>query len=164
MQARESIFTVIEKFKLNWPDCGERLNPYFLKMYRIHELLQAQIENYLAGLGLQKADFSLMTALRRSEHPYVLSPTELSQSMVFSSGGLTKVIMRLDQKGYIKRLDNPDDKRSRLVALTEIGKHIVEETMSEVQKMEQNSCPLTEQECDQLVALLDKLLHKLERE
>lgn len=161
-QQRETIESVINKFEQNWPVVAEQLNGFFLKMHRVDECIQEEIEDHLHKLGLQKADFSLLSALRRSAPPYQLTPTELTESMVFSSGGLTKVLLRMEAREYIKRQKNTEDKRSRLVRLTNKGKDLVEKTMLEIQQLERNLCPLNSQEVSQLENLMNKILERVE--
>ena len=50
---------------------------------------------------------------------------------------MTKVLKKLDAKGFIKRLDNKEDKRSKLVRLTKRGKEIVEKSLSDVITLEE---------------------------
>jgi len=61
----------------------------------------------------------------------------LYEKLFFSSGGMTKVLKKLDAKGFIKRLDNKEDKRSKLVRLTKRGKEIVEKSLSDVITLEE---------------------------
>ncbi len=54
-----------------------------------------------------------------------LSPTELYDATVFSSGGMTKVLKKLQERGYIVRKPMQNDKRSNLVCITALGKELV---------------------------------------
>lgn len=55
----------------------------------------------------------------------ILSPTELYSAMIFSSGGMTKILKKLECLGYISRVSNPNDKRSNLVKLEQKGEKIL---------------------------------------
>jgi DNA-binding MarR family transcriptional regulator len=63
---------------------------------------------------------------------FTLSPTKLYERLLFSSGGMTKVLKKLEDKNFIKRIDNSDDKRSKLVQLTNEGSLILEKTLKAV--------------------------------
>lgn len=63
---------------------------------------------------------------------YTLSPTELYGRLLFSSGGMTKVLKKLEDKGYIIRVENKEDKRSKLVKLTSLGREIVDNALKDV--------------------------------
>jgi len=61
--------------------------------------------------------------------------------------------------GLIERIDNPEDKRSKLVKLTERGKVLIDEIIQKLHNHEQEAISvLTEQEQHQLNELLTKLL------
>ena len=143
----------------NWPECVDASSLTLLKVTRLQELFKIEIDACVAHYQLQHADFSVLATLRRSAKPYCLSPTDLYKSMFFSSGGLTKVLTRLVQAGLIERLENPQDKRSKLVKLNEQGKQLVEKIMPELHKKDKALLKgLTQQEQVQLQALLQKTL------
>lgn len=54
-----------------------------------------------------------------------MSPTELYEATIFSSGGMTKVLKKLQDKGLIKRLPSEKNKRSMLVYITPDGEQLV---------------------------------------
>jgi len=79
--------------------------------------------------------------------------------MFFSSGGLTKVLGRLVDAGLINRVDNPEDKRSKLVKLNKQGKKLVEKMMPQLHQQGKNLLQgLSEDETLQLETLLQKVL------
>lgn len=56
---------------------------------------------------------------------YVLSPTKLSERLLFSSSSLSKLLKRLEKLNYLVRIPNKEDKRSNLVQLTKCGEEIL---------------------------------------
>ena len=148
----------------NWPECAITMSPTLLKMVRIQEMFKQQIESCVEANQLQHADFSVLATLRRSPAPYCLSPTVLYQSMLFSSGGLTKVLGRLVEAGLIERTENPDDKRSKLVKLNNNGKQLVENIMPQLHQQDKTLLAgLNNSETMQLDGLLEKLLNHHEK-
>ncbi|TEW56015.1 MarR family transcriptional regulator [Psychromonas sp. RZ22] len=143
----------------NWPECAETMSFALLKVTRVQELFKNEIESCVGQYDLQHADFSVLATLRRSPVPYCLSPTDLYKSMFFSSGGLTKVLVRLVDAGLIKRVENPDDKRSKLVQLNTKGKQLVEKIMTQLHQQDKSLLSgLTAVETMQLDTLLQKVL------
>lgn len=59
----------------------------------------------------------------------IMSPTDLYESTIFSSGGMTKLLKKLEDKGLITRIPCVKDKRSLLVQITKKGEQIVQEAM-----------------------------------
>lgn len=62
----------------------------------------------------------------------ILSPTQLYARLIFSSGGMTKVLKKLELKEYISRIENSEDKRSKLVKLTSKGRELCDKALKEV--------------------------------
>ncbi|MFV0573984.1 MAG: MarR family winged helix-turn-helix transcriptional regulator [Vibrio sp.] len=130
-----------------------------LRIHRISEYLKSDVSNHLYPYELQQADFSILISLFRQGVPYSASPTILYKTMLFSSGGLTKVLDRVMKKQLIERVDNPNDKRSKLVQLTPLGLETIEKILDELQQSRQQrlSC-LSPKEQKQFEALLTKVL------
>ena len=109
---------------------------------------------------LQAAEFSVLETLRKKQMPHCLTPTELSTAMLFSSGGLTKVLNRLTMAGFIIRIENPNDKRGKLVQLTGKGKDLIDKVIVELHAKERNKMNvLSQSEKVQLNTLLEKVLN-----
>lgn len=148
----------------NWPECTSATSMTLLKVTRLQDMFKNHIETCVDEYQLQHADFSVLATLRRSPIPYCLSPTDLYKSMFFSSGGLTKVLGRLVDAGLVERVDNPEDKRSKLVKLNDNGKKMVETVMPELHKRDNLLLAgLTVDEQSELDRLLDKALHHIEK-
>lgn len=159
MIKRKSVKLVIESMDINWNDSGRTCVPVVLRLHRIHDHLHGVLDEILIDYNIQRADFGVLETLRRANSTYCLSPTQLYNEMLFSSGGLTKVLNRLVDQGYIKRIDNPKDKRSRLVQLTCDGKSLIEELIKKLHRNEQRFMSvLTLDEQKQLDILLEKAL------
>lgn len=159
LTVQNSVKDIKRATELNWPESNNSSSFTLLKMTRIQELFRANIELVIKKHGLQHADFTVLATLRRSPAPHCLSPTDLYKQMFFSSGGLTKVLGRLERAELISRLDNPEDKRSKLVKLTTIGKQKVEQIMPDLHSGDNLLLSsLSEQELFQLQTILNKIL------
>jgi len=66
-------------------------------------------------------EWDVLSALRRAGAPYRLSPKLLLQQTLVSSGTMTNRIDKLVDRGLVRRQSDPDDGRSVLVTLTELG-------------------------------------------
>ncbi|MCK8045456.1 MarR family transcriptional regulator [Shewanella sp. 1CM18E] len=156
---------VLQLNKDNWPECAETSFPALLRLTQVNNIFIQIVKDCVESYGLQSADFNLLTCLRRNPTPHVLSPTELYQSMLFSSGGLTKVLNRLHKMELIERLDNPEDKRSKLVKLSSTGKELVEEIMPVLHKQEKRMVEgITSEELVVLDQIMQRITSSMDRD
>ena len=89
-----------------------------------------------------------------------LSPTDLYDAIVFSSGGMTKVLKKLEERNLIKREASSNDKRSMLISLTQEGKDLIENCMIEVAKQKEKKFSiLTQKEKEDLKSILSKITY-----
>ena len=90
---------------------------------------------------------------------------DISEKLGINPSSLSEQIDRLEADRYLERTANPEDRRSTLISLTEKGKARAWEVQDDRAKAAADFCSrLTEDEKDTLIALLDKLLEKPEKE
>lgn len=80
----------------------------------------------LKPLDIKYTDFDVLGTLRRRGAPYQLTPTQLCNSVLITSGAMTAALDRLEDAGYIKRVLGSSDRRARLAQLTQRGLKISE--------------------------------------
>jgi DNA-binding MarR family transcriptional regulator len=93
----------------------------FTRLTRVGLLVEAFQHRALDPFGLRFIDYSVLRVLELVGEPHRMSPTELSEIVVRSSGGMTQILDRLERAGLIGRAPDPDDRRKVLVALTDEG-------------------------------------------
>lgn len=79
-----------------------------------------------ADHGLEPSEFDVLSALRRTGEPYQLSPGQLVQETLVTSGTMTNRVDRLVRKGLVERLPDPADRRGVQVRLTTTGRAAVD--------------------------------------
>ena len=129
------------------------------RLMRASRLLQLEVERSLATFDLTINEFNTLNALRRAGPPHRLSPKDVGVSLLFSSGGLTKLLERLESRGLVAREPDPNDGRGVLVSLTPAGKRLQEDAMSAHQVNEEELLtPLTASQRQSLNSILRDLL------
>ena len=93
----------------------------FTRLTRVGLLLDGFQHRVLDGFGLRFIDFSVLRVLQLSGPPYRASAGELSEIVLRSSGGMTQILDRLEQLGYVQRVTDPTDRRKVLAELTDEG-------------------------------------------
>ncbi|MBN4055411.1 MarR family transcriptional regulator [bacterium AH-315-K03] len=152
---------LIKNCQDNWPEAHNPVHEFIVYFNRVHDLgftLKARkIAQSLANLSA--AEFDILSTLRCSKPPYVLTPTELQNSLLLTSGGVTKLLHQLEGRQLVSRCVVEEDKRSKLVCLTGDGKKIIEQTMAQIQKStyEWLGEALTKRELAQLIKYLGKV-------
>jgi len=88
----------------------------------IHRLLGKTFESHLPGLGLTRSQWRVLIALKREEG---MTQTELADLVELEKAPLGKLLDKLEDKGWITRRDDPEDRRARRVYCTsKIEKHL----------------------------------------
>ncbi|MCW2366877.1 DNA-binding MarR family transcriptional regulator [Sphingobium sp. B7D2B] len=134
------------------------------RVARIDDRLRAETAAVLKASGLSDNEFRLLAGLMRIGAPYRAAPTDLAGRYVpVTSGGLTGLARRLEQRGLIRRVSHASDQRSLLIELTPDGIALAGRTMTAFTATEQHlmgSLSLADrQRCN---AILRKLLHSIE--
>ena len=80
-----------------------RLSELWLSIDRDH------LAPMMRGFGLQGGEFDVIATLRRAGPPYALTPTQLYEAAMMSSGGMTARLDRLEKSGLIRRSPNPEE-------------------------------------------------------
>ncbi|HEY4570542.1 MAG TPA: MarR family transcriptional regulator [Kribbella sp.] len=83
----------------------------------------------LRDLGLTTAEFDVIVALRRSGTPYRQKPSDLSRSLLLSSGGTSNVTNQLVRRGLVVREPDPEDGRGTQIRLTPEGISLAEQAV-----------------------------------
>lgn len=122
-----------------------------------------QLADFFKHHGLQSGEFDVLASLRRSGKPYALTPTELFNALMITSGGMTNRLDRLERVGLITRAPNPADRRGTLVTLTEKGIGLMNRIVPlHVQNEARLVAALSPEEQKTLSKLLGKMLTGLE--
>jgi len=108
------------------PDIGVGSLQVTARLARIGPHLARRQEAVFAGFGLSRGEVGMLSALRTAGPPHRLSPTRLGQGLMLSSAGVTSRLDRMERRGFVQRLPDPDDRRGVIVELTASGLEIVD--------------------------------------
>ena len=114
--------------------------------------------------SLEGWEFDVLSALRRAGEPYQLSPGQLVQQTLVTSGTMTNRVDRLERRGLVRRSPDPSDRRGVIVALTAEGRSVVDAAMADLLQRERALlAQLPPGEQDDLADFLRRLLAPFER-
>jgi DNA-binding MarR family transcriptional regulator len=108
---------------------------------------------------LENWGFDVLAALRRAGEPHQLSPGQLMQETLVTSGTMTNRLDRLEELQLITREPDPKDGRGSLVTLTRSGMRAVDSAMEDLLENERELLQnLTIKDREILSDLLSKLV------
>lgn len=163
MNKSDHVDHLLEQWHEAMPDLDPSPMAVVARVSRLGRIFDRRVEELFARFGLNQPQFAVLAALRRAGPPYCLSPTELYNSLLVTSGAMTNRLERLASAGYIERIPDQKDGRSMLVALTPAGKRLIELVVGPHYENEHRLLSaLSPEERTQLADLLRRLLLEFE--
>lgn len=100
----------------------------WIVLSRARNAVADHLEAHLEECGMTHGEFAVMEALYH-KGPLLLG--EVQRKILVSSGGVTYLVDRLEERGLAERQDCPNDRRARYAVLTDAGKAWMEEAFPE---------------------------------
>lgn len=95
------------------------------RLLRLGKNIEYKLARLHRDYGLQQGEFDVLATLKRCGVE-VLTPSQLYQTMLLSSGAMTSRLDRLEKKELIQRQHCQQDRRSIQVSLTAKGHEVIE--------------------------------------
>ena len=127
---RDAVDQIVAQWHVERPDLDPSAKQVTGRIIRLSARFQEVFDAAFQDLGISESDYGVLAPLRRAGAPYELTPTELANQRMITSGGMTAAIDRLARKGMLVRVPNPADRRGSLVRLTAHGRNIVDQAMA----------------------------------
>lgn len=108
------------------------------RVTRLARHLDRARKSAFAKHGLEIWGFDVLAGLRRTGSPYELSPGQLLQQTLVTSGTMTNRIDRLQELGFVERRPEPNDGRGIIVRLTPAGKEVVDDALDDLLASEES--------------------------
>lgn len=160
---KDHVDRILAQWRRERPDLDVSAMGPLGRLARLRAHISQEQEAVFADHGLTSASFDVLATLRRSGPPFQLSPGELLAATMVTSGTMTNRLDQLEKAGLVKRLDNPEDRRGVIIALTPEGlKRIDAAVAAHVANQQRLVAGLTPEERDALDALLKKFLATFE--
>jgi DNA-binding MarR family transcriptional regulator len=126
MPGEDHVDRIVREWAEEYPSLDTEAMAVIGRILRVARYLERDVELELGRFGLSISEFNALSALRRRGEPHALSPTELSRGLMLSSGGLSKLVERLEARGLVVRTPDESDGRGVVVALTQDGRALQE--------------------------------------
>lgn len=114
------------------------------------------LEQELAPLGLTSAQFVVLINLY---HQNESTPASFCRLLDYDPGAMTRLIDRIEKKGFVRRVRNPSDARSIMLELTELGRELCPSALPGVSNAFNRLLKgFSAQEAEQLESMLQRIL------
>ena len=155
----DDVDRILEAWHAETPHLDVRPLSVLSRISRLSRHLDMVRKEAFAVHGLDVWEFDVLAALRREGSPYELSPGQLIQQTLSTSGTMTNRIDRLAERGLVERLPDPRDRRGVRVRLQPRGRTAVEQALTDLLVHERRILAvLTDAEWDQTASLLRRLV------
>lgn len=124
-------------------------------MMKAHKTLQRHAERSIRAIDMCLSDFAILELLL---HKGPQKVNEIGRRIELTSGSITTAVDRLEERQYVVRTFEKDDRRARVVRLTPRGKsRITDVFTTHTTAMEEAAKGLTKSERATLTNLMKKL-------
>lgn len=127
----------------------------WLLLWKATKTLEAHAQLSVDALGMCYSDFAVLEALL---HKGPLPVNVLGKKVLLTSGSMTAAVDRLERRGLVERQNDENDRRARIVYLTDRGRKAIRKLFKEHERdMERPVSCLTKREIESLAGILRKL-------
>ncbi|WFU47778.1 MarR family winged helix-turn-helix transcriptional regulator [Sinorhizobium terangae] len=160
---KDHVDRILAQWRRERPELDVQAMGLLGRLGRLRAHIVRQQEAVFAEYELTSASFDVLATLRRSGPPFQLSPGELLAATMVTSGTMTNRIDQLEKAGLVERLDNPEDRRGVIIALTPEGKKRIDAAVTaHVANQQRLVASLDPEERKALDAMLRKFLATFE--
>lgn len=140
-------------------------NRLFFRLYQASNLMHKTGTSFMSEFGSTTQQWAVLGALARPRaREHGLTVKELIEFLLLSRQNLTIVIDRLEARGWIERVRDPDDGRSRRIKLTVMGEKVWARMLRSIEVFYEAALgDFSLEDQVTLYRLLDRLKDKLSR-
>jgi MarR family transcriptional regulator, 2-MHQ and catechol-resistance regulon repressor len=127
----------------------------FIVLSRAYKAINEHVNKIIQANGLNPTEFAVLELLyHKGDQPM----QQIGGKILLASGSITYVVDKLEQKGMLKRIACPKDRRVTYAQITEEGKQFIQDVFPEhAQQIDKLMSSLTESEKLEAIDLLKKL-------
>jgi MarR family transcriptional regulator, 2-MHQ and catechol-resistance regulon repressor len=127
----------------------------WLVLWKAAHAIEQNAARSVSALGLGHSDFAVLEVLL---HKGPQPVNVIGKKVLLTSGSITAAVDRLESRKLLRRTADPKDRRSRIVQLTETGRHLIERAFRKhALDLEETMAVLRSRERVELVRLLKKV-------
>ncbi|KXF80464.1 MarR family transcriptional regulator [Enterovibrio coralii] len=153
----DHVDTILAQWKTQRPDLDCSPMAVIGRLVRAKQIVNPKLDSVFKSFELSSVEFDILASMRRFGSP--VTPTELYQTLMLSSGAMSTRIDGLVKRGFVERHASETDRRSCTITLTASGTTLIDEVVNaHVENERQMLSSLSLDEQEQLAGLLRKWL------
>ncbi|TEW55775.1 MarR family transcriptional regulator [Psychromonas sp. RZ22] len=133
----DRVDVVIQQWKIEKPLLDTEPMALIGRLLRVNKHLETSMAKCHQKFGLTLGEFDVLATLKRSANHDGLTPSELLEALLLTSGAMTNRLAKLESKKLIVRVQSEHDKRSVFVALTAQGHALIDRIIEEHVQLQQ---------------------------
>ncbi|MAB13535.1 MarR family winged helix-turn-helix transcriptional regulator [Parvibaculum sp.] len=126
---REDTETLLSEQASNWPEVDTPAHRLVIRLLRLQGLMRQVANVQIRKFGLSGVEVDALATLRKMSTDEPVRPSVLSRHLLITSGGMTRALKSLSEKGLIELMPDAEDKRGKNIRLTEKGKALSEDVI-----------------------------------
>ena len=130
-----------------------------LLLFRIHHVMMRTRTEAARAHDLTIGALVTLFILRACHCDEPITPSDLGEATMMTSGGVSKVLQMIEQRGLVARTPHPSDARSSRIVLSDAGLALVDEILPAVEQRDREAllAGLTSEEVAEFTRLLGKV-------
>lgn len=124
-RATDRVDEHVEQAIREFPEIDPSVEAVVSRIDKLSRYVNKSMAESLARHELTEGEYKVLVKLRLAGDPQRLSPGELSEMLMLSTGAMTNRLDRLEERGLVVRRPDPRDRRGILVELTSRGQEVL---------------------------------------
>ncbi len=152
------VVSVDADFEAEYPEGNATSTEAYASLVRTGEALLGALDRSIqATFGVPQPVITALAVIDGAGE--LLTPSQISERVLVSGATMTSTLDILEDRGWIRRLPNPDDRRSLLVEITDAGRAAADQALPGIRSIERRiMSALSEAQRRSLLGMLSKVL------
>lgn len=147
---------------INQQNTPEKL---FFRLYQASNIALRRAAEILDEFNMSAQQLSVLGSLSRPGFEQGMTVSEMVNYLLVSRQSLNGVLNRMEAAGYVRRVVNADDQRSRRVVLTSLGREVFRKMRPKILAFYRDSlAAMSEQEQEDGIKSLNSIIERMTAE
>jgi DNA-binding MarR family transcriptional regulator len=158
MAVHESSITTRD-WTLNRPELDTSAMEVIGSLKRASGLLNRLLEPLYASAPIAEPEHDILVVLRHRKGPVIAR--QVAEELGVSQAWVSRMLRKLEERGYVRREANANDRRAAIISMTDSGRSVVDELFPEQLRIEAEALAGLGDERASVVAGLERLVATL---